>query len=284
LYRAAAGDLLTIGKKKYHSGTTHDEYMRFCISCGKEVTPGKKFCEYCGTPLEQPAPAPAAPGIPPAVPSAPALPQAAPVKPSGGSGKTLIFAGIIVVLVIVAAIYFIGLPMMSGSPGTGSTLRQVTTVPTQILPVPTTVLPAATPEPISITNPPVNQVYEEKYTQTYREVFAINKPFVGGQKELFNQDLTNPPLYIKFNITPKIEVGEKIDDVGQTVSTSYISPNSWFKVKIYDAGTGAIIEEQGFNKGFSVTTQQEFMVRVPGTYRVEISGNDVVADVRILTG
>ena len=31
-------------------------------------------------------------------------------KPSGGSGKTMVIAGIIVVLVIIAGVYFIGLP------------------------------------------------------------------------------------------------------------------------------------------------------------------------------
>ena len=28
-----------------------------CPSCGKENTPGDKFCQYCGTPLNQEAPA-----------------------------------------------------------------------------------------------------------------------------------------------------------------------------------------------------------------------------------
>jgi hypothetical protein len=43
-------------------------------------------------------------------------------------------------------------------------------------------------------------------------------------------------------------------------------------------------DEQGFNKGYSIMTIQEFMVRAPGNYRVEMTGNDVTAEVRILTG
>jgi len=70
----------------------------------------------------------------------------------------------------------------------------------------------------------------------------------------------------------------------RVIQTSYPSPNAWFKVKVYDAGNGELVEDQGFNKGYSVTTQQEFMVRAPGDYRVEMSGNDVTADIRILTG
>ena len=259
--------------------------MPFCTSCGKEVPSGKKFCEYCGTPLEQSAAASAAPVTPPAGSPAPALPPVVPVKPAGGSGKTTIIAGIIVVVLIIAGVYFIGLPMINGSQGTGPTLQHATAIPTQVPTVqPATFLTATIPEPASTSIPAGSETYEEKYTQTYHEVFSVNQPFVGGQRQLFSQDLTSPPLYIKFNITPTMEAGEKIDEIGHTVSTLYISPNSWFKVRVYDAGTGALIEEQGFNKGFSVTTQQEFMVRAPGTYRVEISGNGVTAEVHILTG
>lgn len=258
--------------------------MPFCTSCGKEVAPGKKFCEFCGTPLEQSAAAPAVSVPSPAVPAAPVSLSPVPVQPAGG-GKTPIIAGIIVVVLIIAGIYVIGLPVISGSSGTGPALPQVTASPAQVPAVqPTTYLPAVTPEPVSTSVPSGSETYEEKYTQTYHEVFSVNQPFVGGQRQLFSQDLTSPPLYIKFNITPTMEAGEKIDEIGHTISTLYISPNSWFKVRVYDAGTGALIEEQGFNKGFSVTTQQEFMIRTPGSYRVEISGSEVVAEVHILTG
>ena len=197
----------------------------------------------------------------------------------------MIIAGILAILVLVAAVYFIGLPLINGSSGSGSTLPQPTPLPTQALtPFPTILqtVPVNTQGPADI--PAASHTYEEKYTETYNQVFSVNRAFVGGQKEAFTQVLTAPPLYIKFKITPEIEVGEKVNDVGDMVSTSYVSPNAWFKVNVYDAGNGALVEQQGFNKGFSVTEQQEFMVRAPGSYRVEISGNAVTADVRILTG
>ena len=279
-------------KKKYHRGTTHDDYMPFCTTCGNEVIPGKKFCEYCGTPMEEPDVAPAAlTTLPPSVPAAtaataaPVSPPAAPIKSSGGSGKTMVLAGIVVVLIIIAGIYFIGLPMISGSSGTRPTLQQATTLPTQVLtPFPTYPSTKITDTPRTANIPTPYQTYEEKYTQTYNQVYSVNHAFVGGQKEVFTQDLTAPPLYIKFNITPTIDVGEKINEIGETVNTSYISPNSWFKVKVYDADNGDVKEEQGFNKGYSIMTQQEFMVRTPGNYRVEMTGNEVIAEVRILTG
>jgi hypothetical protein len=196
----------------------------------------------------------------------------------------MIIGGILILAIVIAGIWFVGLPLMSGSSGSGQVPQQTTARPTQLptsLPVPAT--PVFTSAYVPADTPVSSQTYEEKYTETYNQVYAINQEF-NGQKAIFTQDLTTPPLYIKFNITPQIEVGEKVNEVGKMITTSYVSPNSWFRVSVYDAGNGGLIEEQGFNKGFSIETRQEFMVRAPGTYRVEISGNLVTADVRILTG
>lgn len=263
--------------------------MRFCTSCGKEIDPGKKFCEHCGTPVEQPAAAPGMPATPPALPAVPVPPPTVPAKPSGGSGKTMIIAGIIVVLVIVAGIYFIGLPMISGTRGIGSNLQQNTALRTQVSDLsPPTRAAVSTNMPMTTGIPAASQTYEEKYTETYNQVYSVDRPFVGGQKEVFTHSTAVPPLYIKFNITPKMFYGEKTVDIGlsseRVVNTSYTSPSAWFKVSVYDAGNGGLVEEQGFNKAYGITTKQEFMVRAPGNYRVEMSGNDVIAEVRILTG
>ena len=262
--------------------------MPFCTSCGKEVEPGKKFCEYCGTPLEQPAAAPATPAAPPAVSAAPVSPQPAPVQPSGGSKKTMIFAGIVVVLILIAGIYFIGLPMLSGSQGTGSTPPRVTTLPTQ---VPTEA--SVTLSPVMTADPDItgilasSQTYDEKYMETNNKLYTVNQAFVGGQKEVFSQDTTVPSLYIKFNITPKMFYDERPVEIGthneHIANVSYPSPNAWFKVLVYNADNGELQGEGGFNREYSVTTKQEFMVRKPGKYRVEITGNDVTADIKILT-
>jgi hypothetical protein len=264
--------------------------MPFCTSCGNEVAPGKKFCEHCGTPLEQPPIEPAAPDTPPtAMSAAPVSPPEVPIKSSGGSGKTMVIVGIIIIILIIASVYFIGLPIISGSSGTRSTLQQATTLPTQALtPFPTyaSMQITGTPGTENIQTP--YQTYEEKYTETYNLVYSVNHAFNGGQKEIFTKDLTTPPLYIKFNITPKMFYGEKTVNIGLSsehiVDVSYISPNAWFKVQIYDADNGVLKEEQGFNKGYSIMTNQEFMVRAPGNYRVEMTGNDVTAEVQILTG
>ena len=263
--------------------------MPFCTSCGKEVVPGKKFCEYCGTPLEQPVAAPALQAISPAVPAAPVPFPPAPVKPAGGSGKILVIAGILVIFAVIAGVYFFGLPLISGSYSIGPGFQQATSIQTQVpTAIPTVLPPATTNAPVTTTVPGADLTYEEKYTETYNLVYSANHAFSGGQKEVFTQDLTDPPLYIKFNITPTMYYGERPVDIGlsseHVVNLSYVSPDAWFKVTVYDAGNGEVVDEQGFNKEHSTTEQQEFMVRAPGNYRVEMTGNEVTADIQILTG
>jgi hypothetical protein len=280
--------LATDGKIKYHTGTNHVDYMRFCTSCGKEGTPGKKFCEYCGAPFEQPDTVPGMSTPTPAVP-APVIPQTVAVKSAGGSGKTLAIGGIIVVLVLIAGIYFIGMPLIGGSSGTGSTIRQSTPLPTTVQTLPQTLATVITTDvPRTSDIPAATEIYEEKYTETYNQVYAVNHAFAGGQKEIFTYNLASPPLYIKFDITPKIFFEDRLVEIGlhseHIANVSYISPDAWFKVRVYDADNGILLEEQGFNKEHGVITKQEFMVRKPGYYRVELSGNDVIAGVSILAG
>jgi hypothetical protein len=262
--------------------------MPFCTSCGKESEPGKKFCEYCGTPLELPAAAPAIPTAPPVAPAVPVSSQAAPVQPSGGSGKMTIVAVIVVILVIIAGAYFIGMPMLNGSQRAGSMPPQVTTSLTVVTTgVPVTFSTALTTAPGVTGIPASSQTYEEKYMETYNQIYTVNHAFAGGQKEVFNPDKVVPSLYIKFNIIPKMYYDERPVEIGthneHIANISYPSQNAWFTVRVLDTDDGSLVDEQGFNKEHSVTTNQEFMVRKPGKYRVEMTGNDVTADVKILT-
>lgn len=264
----------------------YSDYMRFCTSCGKELDTGKKFCEYCGAPVEQ-ATAVSSPVSAPA--AVPVLPSAESDKRSGRPVKNLIIAGIIGILLIAAGLFYFGLPLISDSQKTGSNLQQPSVLATNTLTqIPATVSTETTHLPTITHSPATSNTYEDKYTETYVQVYTVDRAFVGGQKEIFSHKTASPPLYIKFNITPEIFYGEKIVDIGlsseRVMNTSYTSPSAWFKVSVYDEGNGELVEEQGFNKEYGIMTKQEFMIRAPGNYRVELTGNDVVAEVRILTG
>jgi hypothetical protein len=251
--------------------------MPFCTSCGAEISADKKFCTSCGAPMDPPA------GPLPSVSPLPVQP--APVEKPGLSKKTLLIIGIVAVIVLLAAVYVAGIPMLKA-------LSPQQTVPTPVpgTPAPfvtSSALPSKTPTLPPTTVTPV-QTLEVRYGESYEQVYTLNKDFVSGQKEVFSQVLTRPPLYIKFNLTPEMITREKVINIGlsseETINSTYPSPNAWFEVKVFDAGSGAIIDKQGFHKEYSEMTKQEFMVRNKGNYRVEISGNDVVAEVRILIG
>jgi hypothetical protein len=144
--------------------------MRYCTSCGKELISGKKFCEYCGTPVEQSAAELATPGVP----AAPGSPPAVPVKPSGRSGITMVIAGMIGVLVIAAGIYFIGLPLISGSNGTGSNLQQSTILPSPTLTqLPMTISTKTTSTPTSDYATTAQTTVLSPPTQTYKNVDLV---------------------------------------------------------------------------------------------------------------
>jgi hypothetical protein len=91
-----------------------------------------------------------------------------------------------------------------------------------------------------------------------------------------------------FNITPGMVVREKLVDIGlsseRNITVTYVNPNAWFEVIVFDSINGTIADKRGFNKDYSQITRQEFMVRTMGTYRIEMSGNDVFVEVQILTG
>jgi hypothetical protein len=68
------------------------------------------------------------------------------------------------------------------------------------------------------------------------------------------------------------------------INATYASPLAWFEIKVLDAGSGAVVDQQGYNRDYSEMTKQEFMVRKPGNYRIEMSGSEVKAEMRFLIG
>lgn len=139
--------------------------QKFCTGCGAALSEGIKFCESCGTPIDPATPAPEYQSSTPA-PEYPSsatakqepvtVPAAVSPPPTDRSGKipVKIIAGIVIVLVIVAAGVFVVLPTLSGgsssrsasgqSSGTGTTTTIITLPLTT---VPTIAVTTATPDP-----------------------------------------------------------------------------------------------------------------------------------------
>jgi len=245
--------------------------MPFCTSCGKEVEPDQKFCEHCGA-LQEPAES-ILTDSPPPLQTPAALPQ--PPTP-GVSKNTLMIIGVVAVLAVVAALYFVGLPLIQGSGHSSTTLP-----PTPVYRSTTVATPTTTRVSGSLT-------LEARYSEMYQTVYSKERTFDYGAKEVFTHDLTQPPLFIRFNVIPKMVTREKLVDIGTSqermVTATYSDPNSWFEVKVIDANTGAVVDSKGFNKEYSTMTTQEFMVRTLGNYRIEMAGNGVDTSIQVLTG
>ncbi|MDO8872190.1 MAG: zinc ribbon domain-containing protein [Methanoregula sp.] len=263
--------------------------MPFCTSCGAEVAADKKFCVQCGAPMEQ-VTAPAAPVTPAAIKVPVTLPPdygTPPVQPKKPN-TSMIIGGIVVVLVIIAVVYFAGMPMLkanqkssdgfvpSQTPAVTHTMVQ-TALPTLQY---TTTIPETTTLPV--------EVRDARLEEDYEQVYTLNQKFAFGQKVNFAHDLTRPPLYIKFNLTPTIITRHRLISIGTNnehyENTTETSPYAWFEVKVLDAGSGSVIDQQGFGNDYSDITKQNFMVRQKGNYRIEMSGNEVLADVQVLIG
>ncbi|NMB79529.1 MAG: hypothetical protein GYA23_10610, partial [Methanomicrobiales archaeon] len=199
--------------------------------------------------------------------------------------------GIVIVLAVIAAgIYFVGLPYLNkgqGLPGTAP----ATTVPTPTMPVQTMeiVTPEDTPTG-SLVVPTATTVrkLEGRYEEYYDEIYYLDQPFSNGQKEYFSANVKNPPLFIKFNLTPKIISTEKVINIGtsieQTITKTYPSPTAWFEVKVLSASNGAVIASHGYGRDYPDVAKSEFMVRSPGDYKVEMSGSEVDAEISIMQG
>lgn len=274
----------------YPSFETIDDHMPFCTSCGADVGADKKFCVHCGAPME-PVTAPVVPGTLPAGPEItvrlPPPDSTLPVPPKKPS-TPLIIAGIVVVLVILAAAYVVGLPMLKASQkvsesGTPSKAPVITYTPEETT-IPTT---WPTPEIPETPTPPVT-LRDVRFEEDYESIYTLNQKFAFGQKVNFDHDLTRPPLYVKFSLTPTLITRHRLVSIGTNnehyENTTETSPQAWFEVKVLDAATGSVIDKQGYGKDYSDMVKQDFMVRQPGNYRIEMSGNDVTADVQMLIG
>ena len=265
-------------------------YMAFCTSCGEEIPPGSKFCENCGAPVEQIEPVSPAPRIlsqepPTGIPHQPLVPPLPEAKPLPLLPVIAVF--VILVVALAAGTWFFGLPYLQNA-GIGA---EPTTVPT---PVPTTqpvtllpTIPRDTPVPWVTPTVTVRKL-DPRYEEYYDEIYNLNQFFAYGQKETFAHDLTVPPLFIKYNLTPDMITRQKAIDIGfsseRTINVTYANPNAWFEIQIIDANNGAVVEVKGYGKDYPDVTKSEFMVRNPGNYLIEMSGSFVTADISILTG
>jgi len=171
--------------------------MLFCPACGFENASDQKFCNNCGAPLSKSAtpaqtPFPSPGQIPPA-----------PANSALQSRNMKMIIGIVVAIAIVAAVFFIGLPMMkSGQKSTGIEPAKITSAPTisptQIpTPVETTVIfTQVTTAPSLSPTPQQTQSAMKTYTSS-KFGFSIDYP---SNWEVNEKNMLETPSLTRYDV------------------------------------------------------------------------------------
>jgi hypothetical protein len=287
--------------------------MPFCGSCGNEIPGGKKFCGKCGESLKLKVSSPVSPAeepgnIPPPPPppppsSSPQLsssssppplstyPAPPPPKKSGGlSGDKLVVAVLVIIAIAAAAIY-LGIPSMKLG-NTGSSVSVNTPPQTQQMSYMQTPVTITTISPYSATPPlptTAGAVYKTVFirNEPYNQVFSTNKLFTKDEIEVFSFNLQQPPMIVQFELTPQTVSDQKLVDIGKSneryITATYASPAARFELKVINTDTGYVETTMIYRANYNGMLKQEYTVRTAGNYRIQMSGDEVRANVAVLT-
>lgn len=149
---------------------------------------------------------------------------------------------------------------------------------------PATPYPTGTPQTTRVTYSPTPTVTEKP--TVYKAIY-LNTIDFQYSVSAYSTTITDPPLIIEICLSPKM-VTRNIwyesryttrEDVYTT--QTYISPASYFEIRVRDKATGDIVEKEGFGKTYSVETKKVLQIRSAGEYLIEFSGNDIMATVQM---
>jgi hypothetical protein len=94
-------------------------------------------------------------------------------------------------------------------------------------------------------------------------------------------------MVIRYNVIPRFITDTKWfepTDFEKKVDTAIINrPDefAWFELKIYD--NGSLYDKQGWGRLYGIPlTPQEIVIRNPGMYQIEFSGQNVIASSDVL--
>jgi ribosomal protein L40E len=260
---------------------TKVEDLPICRKCGARFITPVKFCESCGTPVLPPDkqkvvvstpadPVPASPtrpevtntsavtaspspGTPKGVAGSSPFPQSAP--PKAPMNKALVLGGVIVLLVVIAGAFFVGLPMLQGN-NAGSGASQPTPVPTVAQTALPTVIPTTQPTTVKTPVPttlsgslvPLPTQQPPKSQQVFFQVqkdqvnAGITVLFAGGpgSNSVSNADVrvTHPDGKV---VTGTIQPSKGVTEI--TLSGSKETDRVEVIAKMYNGQTYRVIDE-----------------------------------------
>lgn len=132
--------------------------------------------------------------------------------------------------------------------------------------------------PSPVTSPPETIGYKTVYSETIEPRFSETAIIV---------EVTQAPLIITAKITPST-VTRTIVGTSQygtkeefSVVVTRPSENAWFECTVRDAGTGEIIVQDGYSRGYTQNTNMAITIRRAGVFHITFGGNFVKAEVKM---
>ena len=186
----------------------------------------------------------------------------------------------------------------NGTIAASATIKTIAPTPTPI-PTPTPTPQYVTIEPIApepdtglkgnrelLNNPGVLpiMVFDPK---EYITIFKNNLSYTLENSYKISFDLKNPPMVIHYKVVP-----QNITDIkwfeprdakkkNDTVTVNRPDEFAWFELKIYDQS--GLYNRQGWGRLYGIPlTTQEIVIRNPGLYQIEFSGQEVSVSSEVL--
>jgi hypothetical protein len=121
----------------------------------------------------------------------------------------------------------------------------------------------------------------------YVTIFKNNIPYNAENSYRVSFDMRNPPMVIRYNVTPQTITDEKWfepHDYQKKIDTAVLTrPDefAWFEIKIYENET--LNETTGWGGLYGIpSNKQEVVLRNPGMYQLEFSGHQVTVASEVL--
>jgi len=201
--------------------------------------------------------------------------------------EVLFFAAILSTILVLACAGCSELPVEgfeTGSEGGSGDVATQTPTPTPQWVEEATPIRTRTTEPVVTAS--ITQPEPTANLPVYTEVYS-NKVYLLYDVIALNFDLKVPAMIIDLEIDPEMYTNTKkrYSDFGDkgliTITESYPDPRADFIITIIDRETGDVVEEHDYAQFTREHETDTIIVRYPGDYQVEITGNNVDVGITI---
>jgi hypothetical protein len=120
----------------------------------------------------------------------------------------------------------------------------------------------------------------QRYETGYVTIYALTDQNVSQNMPVVSFSLLDPPLVIDYDFTPADTIDIKYIEYKElsTLHEENLVVNrpfedSWFTLIVRDKDTGQLVNEDGFGRTYSFQTPKQLVLRKPGNYSFEFTGD-----------